>query len=136
MMDKIMKYDTNVLLMGDFNIDLMKPQHHWESTLELFGLSQLINEPTRITDKSSTLIDHIYTNNVNIVSNAHVSNVHLSDHCPIICSWSCKIPAQNKGHTFLQYRTMKKLYEQDFLDDLSNVSYQPVFDSKDPDSAF
>ena len=29
---------------------------------DIYGLSQLISEPTRITDKSSTLIDFIYTN--------------------------------------------------------------------------
>ena len=32
------------------------------SVADIYGLHQLISEPTRITDKSSTLIDLIYSN--------------------------------------------------------------------------
>ena len=41
-------YDTNFRLLSDIT--------------DLYGLHQLINEPTRVTDTASTLIDLIYTN--------------------------------------------------------------------------
>ena len=54
-------------LMGDLNCDLqLSPTilDHGSRLLmdiaDLYNLSQLINEPTRITDSSSTLIDHIF----------------------------------------------------------------------------
>ncbi|XP_062601257.1 angiopoietin-2-like, partial [Saccostrea cucullata] len=42
--------DTDIILSGDFIIDLMKdhPQY-WTSALEKFGLSQIVTVPTRIT---------------------------------------------------------------------------------------
>ena len=41
---------------------------------------QLINEPTRITDKSTSLIDLIYTNSPERVVCSGVAHVCISDH--------------------------------------------------------
>ena len=54
------KSHADILLLGDFNIDLLKPHSSWDSTITLLGLTQLIESPTRITPTSATLIDHIY----------------------------------------------------------------------------
>ena len=37
----------DVLILGDFNTDMLKPHSCWDSTLALFGLAQLITSPTR-----------------------------------------------------------------------------------------
>ena len=51
-----------LIVMGDFNIDLkLNPNKKWQNLIELFDLSQLVNDPTRVTETSSTIIDHIYT---------------------------------------------------------------------------
>ena len=56
-------------LMDDLNCDLSSIVLDHGSRLmdiaELYNLSQLINEPTRTTDSSSTLVDHIFTNTPN-----------------------------------------------------------------------
>ena len=127
MMDKINKKDPNVLILGDFNIDLLMPQISWECTTSLFGLHQLIDEPTRITSSSATLIDHIYTNNLNMISDVHTSDIHISDHKPIFCKWSFKMPTKSsKGHTTIQFRSMKHFNKDFFLNDLSNISFSNV----------
>ena len=61
MMDKLCQRHTDILMLGDFNFDLLTPQPAWQSTTTLVGL-QLIKDPTRITATSETLLDHIYTN--------------------------------------------------------------------------
>ena len=43
-------------------------------------LLQLITEPTRITPASTSLIDIIATNNVNMVLNSEVEPCPLADH--------------------------------------------------------
>ena len=55
--------------MNDLNCNLGSPtlDHTCKSTLlynntNLFNLQQLIDEPTRITESSSTLLDVIFTN--------------------------------------------------------------------------
>ena len=48
---------SNSILMGDFNIDLSKNSMQIPSH---FHLTQVVSEPTRLTDKGSSLIDHVY----------------------------------------------------------------------------
>ncbi|WP_419623937.1 endonuclease/exonuclease/phosphatase family protein, partial [Thiolapillus sp.] len=67
MMDKVNECNSNIVLLGDFNIDLFKSQPAWKSTISLFGLHQLIRHATKIAQRSATLLDHIYTNNEQIV---------------------------------------------------------------------
>ena len=54
------KPHADILVLGDFNIDLLKPHSSWDSTITLLGLTQLVKSSTRITQTSATLTDHIY----------------------------------------------------------------------------
>ena len=69
MLDNVYKAKNRavVLILGEFNIDMLKPHSCWDSTLALFGLAQLITSPTQTTPTSTSLIDHIYTNNPSAV---------------------------------------------------------------------
>ena len=76
MLDDVYKATSSadVLILGDFNIDMLKPHSCWKSTLALSGLAQLITSPTRTTPTSTSLIDHIYTNNPSAVVTTDVSD--------------------------------------------------------------
>ena len=116
MLDKVSESKNNVLLLGDFNIDLLKPHLAWESTFSVLGLNQLITQPTRVACSTSTLIDHIYTNNSNLVHSISVPNTAISDHFPVLCTWSIKLPRRPpKGHTTIHYITFKRLNKNAFL---------------------
>ena len=80
----------NVVLLGDFNIDMQKSNPAWDSTISLFGLDQMITSPTRISPHSSTLINHIYTSDTSIVSNILVPATGISDNFPVCCTLSVK----------------------------------------------
>ena len=59
-------------LLGDLNFDFTPSiKSSNESTLaelfDIYGLSQIIEEPTRITEKSSTMIDLCLTNTLSTV---------------------------------------------------------------------
>jgi exonuclease III len=127
---------ANFIIMGDFNIDFLKPQPSWKSTVSLHGLTQLVSQPTRITPTSSTLLDHIYVNNTDRISNIQVSDVSISDHCPILCSWSCKIPKPAKSdHTTIQYRCFKRFDKNVFLADLSCTNFANIHNCINPNDA-
>ena len=87
MMDKVCESNPYIVLLGNFNIDLLKPQPTWSSATSLFGLRQQIRCATRIIQTSATLLDHIYTNNEQMLGKVRVSDISVSDHCPIICTW-------------------------------------------------
>ena len=61
MMDAASLDASEIILLGDFNIDLLKPQTSWFDIASSYNLVQLVNSPTRITASSKTIIDHIYS---------------------------------------------------------------------------
>ena len=75
MMDKANESNSNIVLLRDFSINLLKSQPAWGSKTSLSGLRQRTRCATRITQTTATLLDHIYRNNEHTVSNAHVSYV-------------------------------------------------------------
>lgn len=136
MMDSVTRHNNKVLILGDFNYDLMKPQPAWESTVSLFGLSQLIQSPTRITPTTSTLLDHIYTNDPSIICDTSVSNISISDHSPVICSVPDKLPkAGSKGHTTIEYQSFKHFDKNSFSVDLHFTPFNNVLQCTDATTA-
>ena len=72
-LEKLDSLGLEYYLLGDFNCNLSSAQYDLNTRRlceisDLFGLQQLITEPTRITESSSTLIDLIYTNYVDRVA--------------------------------------------------------------------
>ena len=65
---------SDYLFLGDANIDLQKC--YPDSTklrlfLSQYNSTQLITNPTRVTNTSSTLIDHIYVNNPDLYAKSN-----------------------------------------------------------------
>ena len=86
-------YEHHIVL-GDFNIDQLKPEssackYFKDHILEPFDLHQMITEPTRVTDRSSTLIDLLlvgYPENLKVVGVADIPSI--ADHCLIFSSYA------------------------------------------------
>ena len=82
----IKNQNKTIMLLGDFNIDFNKLNlipdiSDYFLNLEEHGLSQLIKFPTRVTDHSSTIIDHIYLQKTNnITFNEGVIKCDITDH--------------------------------------------------------
>lgn len=138
MMDKVQNimHGQDIIILGDFNIDLQKNHSAWDSTISLFNLNQLIQSPTRVTVTSATLIDHIYVNNLNRVIIAEVKQTSMSDHFTVQCTLASKVPKVRSGtHSTIVYRSFKRFNETAFLSDLSNCSFDDIYKSSDPDVA-
>ncbi len=81
----------HVFLAGDFNFNLLNYGHDSASqslidSMHSHGYSQLISKPTRITEHSVTLIDHIYSNKVHEISNTGIISYDISDH---LATYAC-----------------------------------------------
>ena len=69
-----------VILLGDFNIDYKADVPKlWRDICLSYNLDQVIREPTRVAETSSTLIDHIYVSSELNVAEQAVSGLSLSD---------------------------------------------------------
>ena len=75
-------------VLGDWNLDLINHHCH-DTTGELLETMYsrmffpLITRPTRITSNTATLIDNIFTTNVNNLSVSGLMFCDISDHLPI-----------------------------------------------------
>ena len=136
MMDRIQGCNLNVVLLGDFNIDMQKSDPAWDSTISLSGLNQMITSPTRITPHSSTSTNHIYTSNTSIVSNIVVPAIGISDHFPVYCTLSVKTvkPVLNVCSSIV-YRCFKQFDKRAFLVDLHVIPFENVYNFSDPNVA-
>ena len=87
--------------IGDMNCDLLSSDNiHARALLsitEMYGLKQLIDEPTRITPSTSTLIDLIFTSHQDNIICSGVSHVGISDHSLVYVYHKISIPAPSKG---------------------------------------
>ena len=105
------------LLMGDFNIDMSSCSNNkWLSLIQLFDLSQLITEPTRITKSTSSIIDHAYTSDLGNITKSFVSPYAMSDHFPVCFTRKVSGKIPKADHIKTSYRCFKKFDETTFLD--------------------
>lgn len=61
MIEKAVSENLDVIIMGEFNIDLtsVNQNQKWKHVIASHNLTQLVNQPTRVTERSSTLFTAI-----------------------------------------------------------------------------
>jgi len=99
MLEKLLDHSNKnkTIVIGDFNIDLLSTRKTHKKVIdgytnifEAYGYYQLVNNPTRITDKSSTLIDHILTNDCDYQNfSINNSSNDWSDHNTLLLCYKC-----------------------------------------------
>ena len=128
--------NKEIILMGDFNIDLIKIENKkWINFINNFNLQQQICTATRICDKSETLIDHIYTTNPENIVHCHVPSYALSDHYPVCLNRKINIKIKKESHIEIKYRCFKKFNEDAFCTDLHQTPFHIVEMEDDIDIA-
>ena len=90
----------------------------------MLNLTNLIFSPTRVTDKSATLIDVILTSNVDLVKTNDVQRTLISDHYLVHYTLNLKLP-KDKPVT-ITARSYKNFDANEFFEDVSKVSWDTV----------
>ena len=129
---KVSKEKKPCYLAGDFNMNLLqlenKPEiENYFDMITNQNFTPLITYPTRITNKSKTLIDNIFTNEFssNIVSGN--LTVGISDHIPqftLIPTNISKIKS-NRSQEHRYIRKFKNIDTDDFNQDLDKIDLDP-----------
>ena len=99
-------------------------------TLDIYGLEQLINEPTRITAKSRTLIDLCITSAPTNVINSGVMHLSISDHSLVYMIR--KAHYVRDGVRRIEARTMKNFNSKNFLRGLEQKHWDNIYCLEDP----
>ena len=100
------------------NIDFLKYNYHTQTEeyldmLHSNNISPIITKPTRITNYTATLIDHIYTNNTKQMISG-IATIDISDHLPTFCIVDIPLQKQKLKRYYRDYRQFdSELYLQD-----------------------
>ena len=126
---KINKRKGTFYLLGDFNIDITINKRTSSSLLFLDHLIScyslpIITIPTRVTKISSTIIDHIITNNTSHIINPGVirCDSKLSDHYVIFCTIN-NYPTKPLNKTFYTIRDKSKLNTEVYCNEMHESVY-------------
>ena len=142
-LEKVLAYldreGKEMILLGDTNCDLTRRSSdqlmdnnakHMADIYELFSFKQLVEEPTRVTLETATLIDHIATTCARNIVKTGVHEVSLSDHFLVYCIRKFN-GAVEKGHKRIKTRSMKHFKEDEFLSDVSDICWEQFFQQTD-----
>ena len=123
---------SDVVILGDLNADMMAssklPKRDKQELLNFsraYNFTQLIKEPTRITDTSRTMIDLVFANNEHRIVKSGVVPVPLSDHFLVFCIIKAGITTKTIPR-ILEYRPYKNFNPTLFNDDLRNIPWHIV----------
>ena len=108
--------NKELYILGDLNCNMLKtnndsniPTKKRKSLYELYQLTQLIDEATRITPTTTSLIDHIVTNMREKISDSGVNHTGISDQSLVFAIR--KISIVTKQENTLEIRNMKNFDE-------------------------
>ena len=115
--------------MGDLNCDISKTPQDPNTRKLLFSFSlyqfyQLINEPTRVTRTSATMIDLFFTNKPENILQSGVIHLGISDHSLINAVRKFNSPKCRERLKLV--RNFKNFNATDFVWDISQISWESV----------
>ena len=128
--------NVDLICIGDFNIDDAKLNAD-KRKLHLFmknhNMGQEINQPTRLTPTTATIIDHIWCNNQAQYAHRGVLDTGLSDHSLVFLSIKKVKPSKEKECIFI--RDYHFFDAKNFADDVLNADWSEVYAASTLDEA-
>ena len=125
------------ILMGDINYDLLNTKNiHVNNCVEQFfefGMYPIINVPTRFTFSTATVLDHFWTNIIDMpVKSAVIANP-VSDHLPIYLNLGVK---NSVTDLITEKRVFSERNIQKFNDSLSKMCTFDILQHKRTNLAY
>ncbi len=125
-----------IYINGDLNYNILNEDHDRQtfdflSMLTSYGISPVINTPTRITTNSETCIDNVFSNQPSeIILSASLAADVESDHLPVISVSQKLLDKQCESYSF--YRDYSENNKARFRARLQKADFSPVFNELEP----
>lgn len=119
------KEKSDFYILGDFTNDLSKIYHNsfvrkYVNNLIDFSVKCVIDKPTRVTSTAKSIIDHIYTNNLNYLeSGICITDISdICDHYPVFIYDSSKSISKSETKRKVFKQILGNFQEELFLKEL------------------
>ena len=118
-LNKILSKYDNITLAGDLNIDELGPssnssKNYLPNIKDIFGLTNLIKEPTCFKSQNSTLLDLILTNRPRSFMQSQNFETGLSDCHKLVCN-ILKTSFKKLPPKIIKYRSQKDFDQKSFF---------------------
>ena len=127
----LIKYhNKTVYLAGDINVDLLTSNINSENILDMCQdllLCPTTAYPTRISGKSATLIDGIFTNS----REEHTSGIVVSDVSDHLCPFVVNTKKDKKKHDVIKYRRIGEEEIRNLKLFLRNEDWNTLYEAED-----
>jgi len=141
-LDKVNRSKETVVIQGDINIDLLKPNNHvTEKYLDIIlpkNILPTISIPTRITERSTSLIDHICIYRPLKMLNNQINSgcllVDVSDHLPVFMIMNTKLSKSVPTRKLIRIISDKNI--NIFNNKLLDVNWETLTSMNDCNTAF
>ena len=132
---------SRVYITGDVNIDILKGENnkvrHLKNLMHSFNLQCVIAKPTRLDYRTgrASLLDHIWTNDVEHNSLNNILFDDISDHFATLSHFGIdKEP--NSRHGTVRNRDFSVANKEHFIEELTRANWQSVYTSQDANEAY
>ena len=118
-----------LIILGDINIDYKDgcTNSKWSNMILDQSLTQLIDNPTRVTSTTSSIIDHVDVSHSEHIIETNVPIFAISDHYPVCITRKInQRDYPNLTHKTIKYRCFKKFKEDLFLADLQHINISQI----------
>ena len=120
----------NIIVMGDFNLNFFDVDNSNVNKLcrvmDSFGLSQTINEPTRIGNRNFSLIDQIFVSSeLSVTDSGTLDAGVISDHNLTFINFECV--GVKYTQKFLTFRNFKNFNFEEFRVHLNLIDWSRVY---------
>lgn len=123
----------DVICIGDVNVNLLNLNNPITDTFNAYNFSQLINEPTRITNITSSLLDPVFVTNPEKICKSGLINCDMiSDHHLVFCD--LVLMKSKSISKIIKFRDFKNFNNDSFLQDLNNLPWHTIIESNDIDN--
>ena len=138
LLSRVNSFSKPCILMGDFNVNIL---HSSDKNVKLYidllisyGYYPCIDKPTRVCNKSATIIDHIWTNSLDIVSSGGILLTDVSDHfAPFLITEDKSRISNEVSFTYRNYNSVNK---EDLCQTMQDYIGALNIDDNNPDHAY
>ena len=127
--------NKDIYILGDLNCDVSKPNDAVSQILinfcTAFNLTQMVKQPTRITETSTTLIDVIMASNTDLVRDVKVLPCSISDHDTVYLEFDLK--KDRPAPVYITTRSFKNYDQVAFHGDMSIAPWSVIYIFDDVD---
>ena len=137
MLEMVLQESKATILIGDFKCNKFNPDSH-AGRLNLvtteFGFSQMITNPTGVTQNTETLIDLLFNTKQDMIETFGCSEVGMSVHVMIYGMLDTTIGKEKQKQHVRKVRDFRKCNQEKLINSLRNAPWGVMESLEDLDS--